>query len=695
MNKLLSRLPKPSFGVTAFAVLALAFLYMSLRNAGLYPSVMGDEWTYSSAARLEAFRDAIIPNYLYYSVFGVTKQCGTASLECARSLNALFFLGAAPFLYLLARRVASRPVACAVALLAVLRPANSYTAYFMPEAMYYCGFWLLTWSAFNIQRQPGWRTILTSAAILGLLSMVKVHALFLLPGWCLFLVFVVATTTPQPGWRHWLLPALRYLAGALALAALLRFSIGYLFAGKQGLQLLGAMYSGQAQGKPSLLAILPEALRNLEGHLSGLLLMLMLPFATLLAGLSRPLRRSQQAGLRALAVYTVLMLGALLAVTVLFTASVAGYGAESNARLHMRYYDFVLPLLLLLAAGHTAPMAQEPSRRARLLAALPVAIAAVYGLCFVLGKFSPSFIDCPELFGMSHKRGLMNLLTVLGLLCLAIWVKQRRQGALLFLFVFAPLCTILASVQLNREIRWQQNADLYIKAGLFARDYLSHEETDRLTLVGKDAGELFKARFMIDNPKVKLLVLPHGSEIKLEDLGGPRSYTMLIGDYRAPDQVQVLLQRRDFDLLHIPDPKEVKMVMFGHPQYEWGLRYSKGLSGAEPWGRWSEGKQVKLEFADAMTTPFALHLEAAAFGPNIDQPFIVRWGSQQRELRLGPKPSDVVLEFDASDARELTIEVPHPASPRDIGQGDDTRQLGIALHRLQRVPHQAIARAAQ
>ncbi|MGO4781977.1 hypothetical protein AB4084_41460, partial [Lysobacter sp. 2RAB21] len=42
------------------------------RDTGLYASVFGDEWTYSSNSRLAPIADAKIPSYLYLWIFRLT-----------------------------------------------------------------------------------------------------------------------------------------------------------------------------------------------------------------------------------------------------------------------------------------------------------------------------------------------------------------------------------------------------------------------------------------------------------------------------------------------------------------------------------------------------------------------------------------------------------------------------------------------
>ena len=124
------------------------FVFLILRNVGLYPWIFSDEYSYSQASRLIKAAASNTPLYIYYYVYRVTRHAGTAFLDAARLLNALFLVGAAPFIYQVARKVTSKWIAVLVAMLSLLAPINTYTAYFMPEAMYFFVFWWMTWFIF-------------------------------------------------------------------------------------------------------------------------------------------------------------------------------------------------------------------------------------------------------------------------------------------------------------------------------------------------------------------------------------------------------------------------------------------------------------------------------------------------------------------------------------------------------------------
>ena len=86
------------FALTCMAGLVLALLYMLQRDMGLYPTIFGDEWTYSSSSRLMLYKDALLPSYLYFSLYGLTSGCGDSFLDCSRIINAILFVAAAPFI---------------------------------------------------------------------------------------------------------------------------------------------------------------------------------------------------------------------------------------------------------------------------------------------------------------------------------------------------------------------------------------------------------------------------------------------------------------------------------------------------------------------------------------------------------------------------------------------------------------------
>lgn len=110
----------------------------------------------------------------------------------------------------------------------------------------------------------------------------------------------------------------------------------------------------------------------------------------------------------------------------------------------------------------------------------------------------------------------------------------------------------------------------------------------------------------------------------------------------------------------------------------------EGLYHREPWGRWSKGTEVELQFDTPLPEHLRLVLHVSAFGPNIGAPiklsigsvstnFTVHEHAERHEFKLHiPVPEKTIL---------LTI--PQPASPKELRVGSDERMLGLLFNNLE------------
>lgn len=108
-----------------------------------------------------------------------------------------------------------------------------------------------------------------------------------------------------------------------------------------------------------------------------------------------------------------------------------------------------------------------------------------------------------------------------------------------------------------------------------------------------------------------------------------------------------------------------------------------GFSGAEPWGRWTDGAMARVRLPRRLPGCVSLELDAKAFGPNVGESLRIEAGEAVRELVLGAElETRTVMLCGLARARELRLRVPRPTSPRALGLGEDGRQLGIGIARL-------------
>ena len=665
-----------------FAVaLAVVLLYLVFRNTGIYPMVFADEWLYSKAARLAPLSESILPSYLYLALFRTTNACGPGFLDCARVLNAVLLVASAPLIYLIAARVCERRIAMLVALASLLAPLNAFSAYFMPEAMYFFAFYVLTWAALGYKDAAPLRYGLLTGSLLGLATAVKVHALFLLPA---LLAFMVYLNVAGHRGRGWVPRALTMMLAAVLSMVLVKSAVGYLLAGPAGLHFLGQFYGAHADHSAAGLSLAPllrEAFTSLRGHLLALVLLMGLPLAALALHLaSAATRAASPAPLRQLQVYALLMLGAAGALTVAFTASLAVRDPQEVLRMHLRYYDFVFPLLLigaaatLTAAEHAVPLAK------RLAIGLGLAALSVAAMRLLPTQFNPIFTDGPELAVLLKSPAALRNLVALQVLVLLVWIWRRRLAAKLFLFVLLPL-TILASERQARIVfDGARLPGAYDNAGLLTRQYLGKPDGARLAVGGEGAG-LARAMFHIDQAATTLVDLEPGAPIAREELTPRHDWMLVVGKHALPAGMRAEIATGQFALLRIDAPHQLLVrADLGKPLGGGALASVEGLHWPEPWGAWSSGKVVTLRFAAALPSRLSIVLRANAFGPNAGQDFVLAVGEQRKAFRLAGAAQDRYFQFDTGGGeRTLTIEVPQPVSPTSLGLGRDDRLLGIAL----------------
>lgn len=659
-------------------VSSVSFLLL-YRTTGLQPTVFADEYTYSKFARLLALDEVSIPGYLYFFAYGSTNLCGEAFLACARVLNIFFLVAAAPFIYLIGRKVSGERSALVIALLSILGPINSYTAYFMPESLYFFTFWVFTYFAFSLEREHSLSRWALVGLLFGISALVKPHALFLLPALAIYFLVVQF---------HFAGGRLRYVyfgryLGLFASAISTKFAIGYLLAGVAGLTLFGAAYTSIAvssmKGMEHYLHLMGLAARNLFGHAISLSLLFAVPIAGLLARVGTLRPHDDKERIQAnIAQYTLLVLALLLCVVVAFTASVSGSGPyESNARLHMRYYNFAFPLLLLVAGSYLEVGSGGPSRGYRALVAIPLGAAICYALWTKLAPYAPSLVDNPELRGFTYNPTAFYVLGGIALLSLALWVYRTRVGAASFIFLFMPLTVCSSTFYVNQELRHRLVPDVFDRAGMFTKRYLPPEDIAKLVVIGSDPAGLFRTLFHLDHRDATYVALAQDESYDIRKLPADKDWILLVGDHPLSGDVFFKLTVNGFTLARAKGPDTIDFRKTSWPGL---LSTARGLSAAERWGAWSVGDVVTLEFSAPLPERFSVHLKAQAFGRNVGRRLVARVGSYVVDFTLGAHAEERRLDFvNPESSRVLSFHIPDPVSPKALGLSSDERRLGIGF----------------
>lgn len=128
-------------------------------------------------------------------------------------------------------------------------------------------------------------------------------------------------------------------------------------------------------------------------------------------------------------------------------------------------------------------------------------------------------------------------------------------------------------------------------------------------------------------------------------------------------------------------------IDFTRPNYPTFIANVSGMSGYEPWGRWTDGDKAVFHFKQPLPKQFNLMIQANAFGPNLGEAVTINIGTVQQEFKISESGQTQRLNFTLPEpADTIALLIPKPTSPKELQVSEDPRQLGLGLIKLQITP---------
>ena len=683
---------------------ALALGYVLLTNSLLGPpQIFADEYAYSATAaamksgQWTGLRDTIYqeyPNRLFFAVYGVAAAAKDV-FAAARSLNALWLAVGFAVLYAVARGGRVLVAALPVALAYVLGPSGTSTAYFMPETLFATTFMAAGALVAATLAGPGWLTPAGAGAALAALPYIKPNGWMVVAAALLVMAGFLAAQ-PRSERSRVARQMLVMVAGLVAAWLVLRTVLP----DTPGRGRFLGMYSGVGG---NILALIDSPSRY------GLVVELVLVHLLIVGCLAGPAfvyavqafvrprvafalshAESFTRSLAGLAGFTLL---ALVIMTAVFTAAMAGTSLTDTAdRLHLRYYSFVLPLLIVGFAG--APVGREWStRRATVIAAIWMLVALV--ALVVLPRYHWTIIDAPDLFvGEGYPKAVLPIFTLLGA-CAAIALRRRANASI----IGVAICFVTAAVfagyaARNVQTGWQPLPE--DRAGTVAAALAEQAGVPIVVLANLNEGAQWPYRIASYAPGRSRLVrpdalralvaqgLPAGTILVAREAAMPARGVLPIGRFgdlsvgRLADPVAAVgVVLRDGAL----PPGEVFDVPFGGTASS-DVEFA-GMHAREAWGAWSAAPKLSIKLPFLIRGTVRLALQGRALGSNVGRMLTLRIGAASQPFTLGGLETSVDLLLAVpvgSDTIEIDGYEQFPAAA--LGYPRDRRQLGIGLTTL-------------
>jgi phosphoglycerol transferase len=506
----------------------LAFWFLTSRIVGVQVSVLADEYLYVLDAHYNGLTEAKYPNYLFQWIYSSTKICGTDFYSCARSINAFFVVFGAIFIYLIAKQIGrSKWIGALAAGTAILGSYGTYTAYFMPEAIFNSLMMVFFWALIRFGNSDNLLVWVGIGTSLGIASLAKPHGLFVVPA---IVIFVILWTRASKD--KWLVKAMVRSAVFVGAVVGSKFIFGYLLAGERALSLFGLYGTLESitQGAASTVATSVSNETGVSVFFTGwgqtlmVTMIIGLALAVAIHGFILGFKKSSE-------LFEQIKFRALMGIALLnMMGAIAMFEAIINfdVWMHTRYYTYLIPLAIIVLVEALRNQEQKTWPWAKYTVVAIFVSLSIYNLITKAAPYSSNWIDAPDFRAHIDNPTLSRFTILVAIVAAIIWLKKTRIAMGIALVVAVLLSIFSGAHNLNflRTTFGEETA--YEHVARVLRDFMPQEELDRAVLVGQNE-MLQRTVFSSLTGSATILGTPEGG-LDRSDLEGTKAWLIAIGE---------------------------------------------------------------------------------------------------------------------------------------------------------------------
>ena len=547
----------------SLVLVPIVFALWSISRAWtVLPSIMQDEYIYTSQAKNLPFAEQFYSNYIFSFVMGLTNYCGNEFYVCTKSINSVFFLATVLFTFLIASRFLSFRWSIFAASVTALSPIAIPVSYFMPETMYFTMMTLTIWVTLLVSRKDSWLLWIVSGLSLGAAALVKPHAIFMLPAFVAF-ALIFAYKKSDGSWFQGLRAGSTVVVGFMVT----KLGLGFAFAGSEGLKLFGGYGSpvdaltgaanteevltvGDAPARSGLEVLISVASVHLITHSAVVLLLAGIPFFLSLRVSYSIVKTKQPIGeVSSLFILVALITVSMIGVVALFEAYVSASGDDHSDRLILRYYEFLIPQFVVM--GLLLPRFTDSKRLFRIIQGSIIVGASMFFTIYYPPTFDKQYADSSTLPGIGDTQGFFIFVGLFVGSAVIFWIVNPERGNQVIGRVIMPAMLILALVMSqNKLIEINGTPAYFDQAGWDSRTYLQDVPGDRILVVGQTRTEVFTVKFWIDEANIRDLLVGDGSVIA-EDSVIETDYVVTLGNMELGFKHELVTEGEGYRLVKV------------------------------------------------------------------------------------------------------------------------------------------------
>jgi|694.fasta_scaffold44913_2 phosphoglycerol transferase len=506
----------------------LAFWFLTARIVGVQVSVLADEYLYLLDSHYNGLAEAKYPNYLFQWIYSSTKMCGTEFYSCARGINAFFVIFGAVFIYLLAKYIGkSKLLAGLAAISAILGSYGTYTAYFMPEAIFNGLMMVFFWAIMRFGKTDNLLVWAAIGSSLGIASLAKPHGLFVVPAVVIFVVLWTRATKDK-----WMVAAALRSVVFVGSVVGSKFLFGYLLAGEGALSLFGlygtleSISQGAADKVTSSVTNDSGVSVFFTGWGQTLMMTMIIGLALAVAIHGLILGFKKESELFDQIKFRVLMGIALLNMM----GAIAMFEALINfdVWMHTRYYTYLIPLAILVLIEALVRQEHKVWPWAKYSVVAVFLGLSFYNLATNAAPYSSNWIDAPDFRALIDNLPLAQLSIIVGVIASIVWLAKAKAAVVISL-VLAVFFAVFSGAHNSNFLKNTFDGETaYEHVARVLRDFIPQEELDRAVLIGQNE-MLQRTVFSSLTGSASILGSPEGS-LDRSEIDSSKSWLIAIGE---------------------------------------------------------------------------------------------------------------------------------------------------------------------
>ena len=564
--------------------------------------------------------------------------------------------------------------------------------------MYYFFLALLFWHLTKQVEQRSLGFWIQAGTYLALLSLVKPHALLLIPGIGTYLLFTQwGEATGR--WMRLLKEGGSFLVSVLAV----KFGLGLIFAGPSGITFFGGAYTGTLNGSLSAgtgagatdvaAAGIDRTFGTSLGFISGqigveilaVVFLGALPLAAAIRYLSRS--SSTVAQNKPLADFSFLIVNSLAWMVVLiaiFSNMTRMSGEDTANRIMLRYFEFLIPLLLITLVA-TAERGFNLKASWRWVVATVISVLSIVASTFitqvptgaVAPRYNLQFVDSPLLkvflgtLTYDSKTGApiywMSIVTVvMTVVALAIWAANPKWASVTWLAAIMPVLLLLSNNAMITSYAWRSTYTMASDtAGEFVRDSIPQSELKNLIIVAptnSNKSELV-AKFHVNNPDVQSTEINEGGTYAAPTGDTAIKWEMALGNVTLSDPGFVVAQAGGVELLR----RDLGDIEYFNNHTHAGTLVvgTQGLDRTSAQGLCATQTTAIIHLSKQVMSQDKLLIGLSASGAGAGAQYTIRLGETTQNLNLQnpQRPVDAsILATNNQATQDLYLNMPNAQS---------------------------------